>query len=151
MKTQWNEDDVGALYKKWGASVFTFCQCFLGDEEQATAATQDAFLAFVRDSGEPRPNRLPLKLIQHAMEASFNRSSAEMRFPATDQLKDTLPLLPPTERAVFILRSILDLPTSEIAVIAGETTDMVQRLWTEALIHVRDLWVENRQRQRLAR
>jgi DNA-directed RNA polymerase specialized sigma24 family protein len=127
MKTRWDENDVRALYEKWGASVFTFCQCLLGDEEKAAAATQDAFLAFVRD-GEPRPNRMPLKLIRHAMEASLNHGSAEIRFPATDQLEDTHPLLPPTERAVFILRSILDLPTSEIAVITGVTRRSAEAL-----------------------
>lgn len=124
--------------------AFTFCDCFLGDKEKAATAAQDAFAAFLLDSRETGYNRVPLTLLRYAVGVVLDQRLQGTTLPATDELERTIPRLPPAERAVFILRGILNLSPFEVAVIGGITNDEVHRLWTDSLLHLQDIWVKAR-------
>jgi hypothetical protein len=141
MDTKWSETDIRACHERWRTLAFTFCDCFLGDKERATTAAQDAFAAFLLDSHEADHNRVPLKLLQYAMGVALDQGPREKTLSPADELENTIPELPPAERAVFILRGILDLSPFEVAVIGRTTSDEVHRLWTDSLLHLHDLWV----------
>lgn len=138
------DNDIRACHERWRTLAFTFCDCFLGDKQKAVTAAQDAFVAFLLDSRETDHDRVPLKLLRYAVGVVLDQSSQRTTRLATDELERTLPQLPPAERAVFILRGILDLSPFEVAVIGGITSDEVHRLWTDSLLHLHDLWVEER-------
>jgi hypothetical protein len=144
MDTKWSDNDIRASHERWRTLAFTFCDCFLGDKQKAATAAQDAFAAFLLDSRETGHNRVPLKLLRYAVGVALDQSPQETTLPATDELEQTIPRLPPMERAVFILRGILDLTPFEVAVIGGTTSDEVHRLWTDSLLHLHDLWVKER-------
>jgi DNA-directed RNA polymerase specialized sigma24 family protein len=57
-------------------------------------------------------------------------------------MEEMVKLLPAEERGVFILKSVLDLDFNQIAAITGMTLEQVHRLWSESLLHVRDLWLK---------
>jgi DNA-directed RNA polymerase specialized sigma24 family protein len=120
--------------------AFIFCDCFLGDRENAATAAQDAFAAFLLDSRETGRDRVPLMLLQYALRVALDQSSQARPLPGTDALEMTIPQLPAAERAVFILRGILDLAPFEVALIARTTSDEVHKLWTDSLLHLRALW-----------
>jgi len=144
MDTKWSNNDIRACHEKWRTLAFTFCDCFLGDKQKAATATQDAFATFLLDSRETDHDRIPLKLLQYALGVALDQSSQEIGCLATDELEITIPRLPPAERAVFILRGILDLSPFEVAIIGRTTSDEVHRLWTASLLHLHDLWVKER-------
>jgi len=144
MDTKWSDNDLRACHERWRTLAFTFCHCFLGDKEKAETAAQDAFSAFLLDSRETDDNRVPLMLLQYAMGVALDQTSRQTTLLATDELERTIPRLPPAERAVFILRGILDLSPFEVAVIGRTTSDEVHRLWTDSLLHLHDLWVKER-------
>jgi len=144
MDTEWSDNDLRACHERWRTLAFTFCDCFLGDKEKAATAAQDAFAAFLLDSRGTVHDRVPLMLLQYAMGVALDQRSEEAALPATDELERTIPRLPPAERAVFILRGILDLSPFEVAVIGRTTSDEVHRLWTASLLHLHDLWVKER-------
>jgi len=136
--------DIRTCHERWRTLAFTFCDCFLGDKEKAATAAREAFITFLLDSRETDHNRVPLMLLQCAISCALDQSSQETTPQATDELEKTIPRLPPAERAVFILRGILDLSPFEVAVIVGATSDEVHRFWTSSLLHLHDLWVKKR-------
>ena len=130
-----------ACHERWRTLAFTFCDCFLGDKEKAATAAQDAFSAFLLDSRETSNRGTPLMLLQYAMGVALDQSSQETALAGSNELERTIPRLPPAERAIFILRGVLDLSPFEAAVIGRTTSDEVHRLWTDSLLHLRDLWL----------
>ena len=144
MGTKCSDNDIRACHERWWTLAFTFCDCFLGDKHRAATATQDAFATFLLDSRETGRDRVPLMLLQYAMGVALNQSSGEASLQATNELETTIPRLPPAERAVFILRGILDFSPFEVAAIGRTTSDEVHRLWTDSLLHLHDLWVKER-------
>ena len=144
MDLKWSDNDIRACHERWRTLAFTFCECFLGDKQKAATAAQDAFAAFLPDSRGTDHNRVPLKLLRYALGVALDQSSQETTVQARDELERTIPRLPPAERAVFILRGILDLSPFEVAVIGRTTSDEVHRLWTDSLLHLHDLCVRKR-------
>src|SRR3954469_3961938 len=112
-----NEQDFHEFYQRWNTSVYSFCRMFLGADEPAELATQEAFVQYVREKEPLTTDRLPRKLIRNAVAESFKLNPKQLRFPDTDELEDLLPLLGPTDRAIFILRSTLDIPVNETGAI----------------------------------
>jgi len=141
--TKPRDTGIRACHERWRTLAFTFCDCFLGDKEKAATAAQEAFTTFLLDSCERDHNRVPLMLLQYALGCALDQSSRETTPQATDEMERIVPRLP-AERAVFILRGILDLSPFEVAVIGRTTSDEVHRLWTDSLLHLRDLWVKPR-------
>jgi len=144
MDARWSDNDVRACHETWRALAFTFCDCFLGDKEKAATAAQDAFAAFLLNSHETDQGRVPLMLLQYALGVALEQSSQLTTLHPTDELEAMMLRLSPAERAIFILRGILDISPFEVAVIGRTTTDEVHRLWTASLLHLHNLWVKER-------
>ena len=140
MDARWSENDVRACHETWRALAFTFCDCFLGDKEKAASAAQDAFAAFLLDSHDTDQGRVPLMLLQYALGVALEQSSQVTTLYPTDDLEAMILRLHPAERAVFILRGILDLSAFEVAVIGRTTSEEVHRLWTDSLLHLYNHW-----------
>jgi DNA-directed RNA polymerase specialized sigma24 family protein len=139
-----NEYEAQDFYKRWSTTVFTFARLFLGEEEVAEEATQQAFVTFLSEQNPDLDlNRIPLRLLRKALDAARGNSSVSRpSFPDTDEMEDMVKLLPTEERAVFILRSVLDLEFPQVSVVTALPMDRVQQLWSESLLHVRDLWLK---------
>lgn len=137
-----SESEAQGVYERWGPSILTYCRLFLGDQEAAEAATQGSFVAFLRTSPQPSGAGIPLALLRAALMATKNRCSLRgPRCPVSDELEDVLPLLSCEERAVFILRGVLELQAGEVAAVTGTTSEAVNRLWFHSLLHLRQLWL----------
>lgn len=142
MAQAWNANEVQEFYERWSASVFTFCRCFLGEQDKAEAATQETFMRFLRESPDLPLERLPLGLLRRALESVKGESSLYApAVPQTEELEDIVALLSQEERAVFILRGVLDLSAAEVALATGTTSDQVNQLWMRALMSLRKLWL----------
>jgi hypothetical protein len=140
---KYSEYEAQDFYKRWSTTVFTFARLFLGEEEVAEEATQQAFVTFLSEQPDLDLNRIPLRLLRKAFDAvRANSSVSRPTFPDTDEMEDMVKLLPIDERAVFILRSVLDLEFPQVSVVTALSMDRVQQLWSESLLHVRDLWLK---------
>jgi DNA-directed RNA polymerase specialized sigma24 family protein len=134
---------VREFYSRWSSTVFTLCRLFLGEEDAAEEATQQGFVNFFSEEEGLDLDRIPLRLLRRALLAArANSSTARPGFPDTDEMEDMVKLLPQDERAVFILRSVLNLDFSQVTVVTGLSTEQVHRLWSESLLHVRDFWLK---------
>ena len=103
-----------------------------------------AFVQYVRDQEPLRGEKLPRKLMRTAIAESIKLDRKEPRFPDTDELEDILPLLPPSDRAVFILRSTLDVSAIETAGILQLPIERVNESWLKASLYLRDIWLKKK-------
>ena len=97
-----DEQDFHEFYTRWNRSIYGFCRMFLGDDEPAEQATQEAFVQYVREQEPLVVSKLPRKLMRNAIMESIKLDRKEPRFPETEELEDILPLLPPSDRAVLV-------------------------------------------------
>lgn len=132
------------FYARWAPSVLSFCVLFLGDEEQAELATQQAFVEYVRGRQSFTAERLPPTLMRHAVTAATQLAPSEPRFPDSEELEEVLGLLAATERTVFILRTVLELPVSDVAYVLRMSTEQVNESWLKASLFLRDTWMKKR-------
>jgi len=139
-----NEQDFHEFYQRWNTSVYSFCRLFLGAEEPAELATQEAFVQYVREKEPLTTEKLPRKLMRNAVSEAAKLDPGEPRFPDTDELEDLLPLLPTLDRAAFILRSTLDLPAVETAAILQVPVERVNEAWMKASLYLRDVWLKKK-------
>jgi hypothetical protein len=138
-----NEVEVREFYSRWSSTVFTLSRLFLGEQEAAEEATQQGFVNYLGEVDRLEFERVPLRLLRKTLEAARGNSSAvRQAFPDTDEMEDMIKLLPQDERAVFILRSVLDLGFSDVTVVTGLSSEQVHRFWSESLLHVRDFWLK---------
>ena len=138
-----NEAEVRDFYSRWSSTVFTLSRLFLGEQEAAEEATQQGFVNYLGEVDRLEFERVPLRLLRKTLEAARGNSSAvRQAFPDTDEMEDMIKLLPQDERAVFILRSVLDLGFSDVTVVTGLSSEQVHRFWSESLLHVRDFWLK---------
>lgn len=135
-----SEKEVRKFYEQWKAPVFTFCCLFLGDEDLASEATVEGFLAYVRTDLPLQLRRLPEFLLRSVLDAVKNRCSlpGPQRLNGRD-LEGAVRSLPCDQRAVFILRSVVGLPEQSVAFVTELSTEQVRRLWVQSLIGIRNL------------
>ena len=137
-----DEQDFNDFYQHWGPSVFSFCHMFLGDEQQAELATQNAFVEYVRGRYPFELESLPRNLVRFALREALKLAPPSPRFPDTEELEGVLSMLEPADRAVFILRTVLDLPLHEVANITQLTNEQVNESWMKASLYLRDIWLK---------
>ncbi len=144
LAAQVNAGYVGSRrqYEQWRTLAFMFCDYFLGDKDKAATAARDAVAAFLLDCRETAGGQVPLTLLKYALGIVLQQSSDRTMPAKANALELAVPRLPAAERAVFILRGILNLSAFEVAVIGGTTSDEVHRLWTDSLLHLRALWIQ---------
>ena len=139
-----DEQDFHEFYQRWNRSIYGFCRMFLGEEEPAELATQEAFVQYVREQEPLVVSKLPRKLMRNAVTESIKLDRTEPRFPDTEELEDILPLLPPSDRAVFILRSTMDLSAVDAAGILQIPIEAVNESWIKASLYLRDIWLKKK-------
>ncbi|HTK94416.1 MAG TPA: sigma factor-like helix-turn-helix DNA-binding protein [Terriglobales bacterium] len=139
-----DEQDFHEFYQAWNNSVYSFCRLFLGADEPAELATQQAFVEYVRERDPLVTDKLPRKLMRNAVSEALKLEREEPRFPETEELEDLLPLLRPTDRAVFILRMTLDLSPIETASILQLPVETVNESWLKASLYLRDVWLKKK-------
>ena len=137
-----NEQDFHEFYQRWNTSVYSFCRMFLGADEPAELATQEAFVQYVRDKEPLVTDKLPRKLMRSAVAEVMRLNPTDPPFPDTEELEDLLPLLGPIDRAVFLLRSTLDIPANETAAILQLPVERVNEGWMKASLYLRDVWLK---------
>ncbi|MCU1285769.1 MAG: hypothetical protein JWO13_2119 [Acidobacteriales bacterium] len=139
-----DEQDVREFFEQWSTTVFTYCRLYMGEEEPAETAAHQAFVRYLSEEPDlSQDKKIPLRLLRHAYLTCRNLGpNAMSRFPDTEEMEEMVKLLPAEERGVFILKSVLDLDFNEIAAVTGMTVEQVHRLWSESLLHVRDLWLK---------
>jgi DNA-directed RNA polymerase specialized sigma24 family protein len=139
-----DEQDFHEFYQRWNRSIYGFCRMFLGEDEPAELATQEAFVQYVREQEPLIVSKLPRKLMRNAIAESIKLDRKEPRFPDTDELEDILPLLPPSDRAVFILRSTLDFSAVDAAGVLQLPIESVNESWIKASLYLRDIWLKKK-------
>ncbi len=137
------EKEVDRFYGRWCPHVFTFCRLYLGNRDLAEIATEEAFSRFLRQTPELDGDRLSPVLVRCAWEAVQSRCALRPTASAeVDELVDALPLLPCEERSVFIMRSVLNLRSDEVAVATRQTPEQVNQLLVRSLLRIRKLWLK---------
>jgi DNA-directed RNA polymerase specialized sigma24 family protein len=139
-----DEQDFHEFYQRWNRTIYGFCRMYLGEDEPAELATQEAFVQYVREQDPLVVTKLPRKLMRNAIEESIKLDRTEPRFPDTDELEDILPLLPASDRAIFILRSTLDLSAVETAGILQIPIEAVNESWMKTSLYLRDVWLKKK-------
>jgi hypothetical protein len=137
-----DESNSRSRYEEWRTLAFTFCDCFLGDKGKAAVAARDALAAFLLDYRGCGGHQVPLPLLRYALAKALHHGSDARQSAKANALESTIPQLPAAERAVFILRGVLNLSPFDVAVIGGITSDEVHRLWTDSLLHLQILWLQ---------
>jgi DNA-directed RNA polymerase specialized sigma24 family protein len=137
-----DQTDVRRFYDRWGPTVLRYCQLYLGDLEQAESATQEAFVGFFKGTLDLKSDKLPIGLMQLAVAASRSRSLTPGERNGAEGLEACVGLLPHPQRSVFLMRGTFNLTASEVAAITDTTVNEVSKLWIEALLNLRRLWLK---------
>lgn len=146
--------DFHEFYERWGPSVQTYCRLFLGDRERAEEATSTTFFNYFTEVGKlfrgikDLPlDRLPLSLLRAAMQVT-RRSCTFLnpRIPNDSTLEGAVSALPINERTVFILQGCLELNDEQIALATGFSQAVVQALWVQALLQLKESWLDESKR-----
>ena len=137
------DEEVRVFYERWNSSVFTYCRLFLGDEDRAESATEQAFVEYIRRGFPARTDRIPLLLLRCAVDAARTVCvNVHQHLRVGEELEDVLRLVSCEARSVFILRSILDLDAASVAVATRLTTEQVHNLGMQALLQIRQCWLK---------
>lgn len=145
-------EEFREFFHKWGRSVLTYCQLSLGDPKAAEQATTEAFTRYFNEvnstfDGKVRLTRdsVPLSLMRKM--ASVVESSPVLPFPGdAGDLKRAIALLSRAQRSVFILRTVIGLSTGEVGIVLGLSSLKVDANFSEALLLLRSLWLEEKNR-----
>ncbi len=135
-----SEKEVHDFYDRWSIPVFRFCRVFLGDEGRGEEATAEAFLVYLRGDHALEQNHALILLLRFAVDTVRDRASPSVsRKPDDQTLKSALLLLPCEQRAVFILRNVLQLDTASVAFATRLPVETVRELWFRSLMSIREL------------
>lgn len=130
-------ESIRSFYVRWSATVFRFCELFVGDRSRAETATEVTFLRYFRAGQSLDSEVTPVPLLRMALEAAQSQDG-EVGSAVRD-LPGAIRGLPFDQRSVFILRSVLDFDLGKISEITGCTQDQIQRTWLQGMIQLRDL------------
>ena len=146
-----SEKEVHAFYRQWASPVFDFCRLFDGDPVRAEEATAEAFLNYLRRGFALDLDRLPDLLLRSAVDACKHRCFPRNRETlAGRDLWSAILLLPCDQRAVFILRDVLEMDEEATAVAIGLPRQQVRELRLQSLLGVRELLSKNMLMEQIA-
>ena len=127
---------------RWKKDIFAFCRMFLGDGAAAETVTCEVLVRSCLERGlrmSPPREVLP-RLLNRAMRATkgcrngrFQSSSSESR------LEKALQQLPPTERAVVIMRNLMHLDWVALALSADLSRTEAHKVWARAIFQLNEL------------
>jgi hypothetical protein len=135
--------DFCDFYKRWSSQIFAFCLLVCGDREKAEWLTEESFTLYFRcaDLAALR-NRssVPVALLRFA--ADLARTQCSQRWGAGlcgfDQAVLELPF---TDRAAFILVSILRVQPSAAAVALRLRSNQLAAYWIRSALRLRWFWL----------
>jgi DNA-directed RNA polymerase specialized sigma24 family protein len=140
MNEETPEKQVRDFYRRWNKQVFAFCRLFLGDEERGQKAAREAFLAYFRQRLSLASDQLPMDLFRCALGVVRDQCAlADPHKAADETLEHAILLLPCEQRAVFILRNVLNVDTVAVADVTRLPVEQVRRLWMESMLAIREL------------
>lgn len=135
-----NEEEVRTFHDRWGGSVLRFCRLFYGDDTRAQEATIKVFLIYLRAENSLNQDRIAVALLRIAVKVVRDRCMVSSARKADDQsFPRAILALPCEQRAVFILRYVLQLDTATVASIAGVVEETVRKVSFQALLKIREL------------
>jgi DNA-directed RNA polymerase specialized sigma24 family protein len=137
-----DQTDVRRFYDRWGPTVLRYCQLYLGDLEQAESATREAFVGFFKGTLDLKSDKLPVRLMQFAVAVSRSRCLPSTECNGPEGFEACVGLLPWQQRSVFLMRGTFNLTASEVAEIIDTTVNEVNKVWFEALLALRRLWLK---------
>ncbi|HJY87245.1 MAG TPA: response regulator [Candidatus Acidoferrales bacterium] len=128
--------EIKVFYDRWKASVFRFCCLFLGYRDLAGECTCEAFLNYLREKLVLQTSALPARLMGFALAAVKRRSVLAPETPSPS-LAQKVRCIPSDERAVFIMRSVLGLDDSSVALATALPVERMRGLWLRSLLNLR--------------
>jgi DNA-directed RNA polymerase specialized sigma24 family protein len=130
-------DHVRDLYSRSGSNALHFCELFLGDRSSAERATVESFDRSFKDSGHVAMEGIPVALLSVAFRVVCQSPTSLGQ--ELDPLRAAILRLEPTERAVFILHSVMSVQMPSLAAIVGVRPEKASELWAKSLVEVREL------------
>ena len=137
-----DQTDVRRFYDRWGPTVLRYCQLYLGDLEQAESVTREAFMGFFKGTLDLKSDKLSIGLMQLGVAASRSRCLPSGECNGPEGLEACVRLLPAQQRSVFLMRGTFNLTGKEVAEIIDATVNEVNKVWLEALLALRRLWLK---------
>ena len=144
-----NEIDCRLYYDRWAATALRYCKLFLGDQVEADAATQQAFLEILRratDLGISN-DELPKNLMRAVVTAASSRCARSKMDLNTTDFESCIRMLPCAQRAVFLMRNTFGLKANQVAEITNTTVEVTNRTWSDAMLRMRQLWLKHQRNQ----
>lgn len=129
---------VRRFYKQWSPKVFAFCQLLFTDQAEAEKATAWAFHAYVERDLPLEWAGIPAFLFMFALDHARNGAPQGTTAPQALRLEDAILALPVKDRAVFILRNVMDFEEFVVGEIAEIPVNEVRRRWMRSLRCVRE-------------
>jgi ActR/RegA family two-component response regulator len=130
--------EIKVFYDRWKASVIRFCCLFLGHKDLAGECTCEAFLNYFREKLVLQTSALPARLMGFALAAVKRRSVlASWANLPSQSLAEKVLCIPSDERAVFIMRSVLGLDDSSVALATALPVERTRALWLRSLFNLR--------------
>lgn len=132
-----SEEAFRVLYNRYSARIYSYCQKFLGNKEEARDIFQEAFVRFYQSAQEEREmTNVPAFLLKIArnlcvnlkrkdtstltfedyMSSTYERSDND---ELLNLIKTGMELLPPEYKELFILREYEGLTYNEIVNVTG--------------------------------
>lgn len=132
--------EIKAFYDRWNPSVFRFCCLFLGYRDLAAECAAEAFLSYLREKHVLQTGALPSRLMALALAAVQRCSAhASQAIPPSEELPAKVLRIPSDQRAVFIMRSVLGMADSSVALAIGVPVESMRRLWRRSLLNLRKI------------
>jgi len=132
--------EVKVFYDRWKSSVFRFCCFFLGYKDLANECTREAFASYLREKLVLQSSALSPRLMGFALAAVKRRAlPVSQANPRGQSLREKILCIPGDQRAVFILRSVLGLADSSVALATGLPVERMRSLWLSSVFHLREM------------
>ena len=135
-----NEGELEKLTNRWKKDVFAFCKTFLGEGAAAEEATCEAFAALYRQRGLRIGDGDDLgRLLGLALRAMEKRDGSSQTSQAASRLESALQRLPRLERAVVIMRNLLQMEWPSIAAGTDLSRSQAHKAWARGIFQLNDL------------
>jgi DNA-directed RNA polymerase specialized sigma24 family protein len=127
---------------RWKKDVFAFCRMFLGDGAAAEELTCEALVMSYHERGlrMSRPREVLPRLLNRAMRATKGcRNGRFQSSSSASRLEKALQQMPPTERAVVIMRNLMHLDWETLALGADLSQTEAHKVWVRAIFQLNEL------------
>lgn len=136
-----------AFYRRWNSQIFAFCLLVCGDRGKAEWLTEETFAAYFRCADFAAVcsgSRVPVALLRFATDLA--KTHCSQRWGADScGFDQSLLELPFTDRAAFILVSLLRVQPSAAAVALRLRSNQLAAYWVRSALRLRWFWLRNGQ------